>query len=158
MTGGDYVYQTTTAYGERLRFPLENGVPPPARAGTITIQTARLVPEKDPQAKQVFYYFEYVDSSGVAPKSVTVEDVTDEKPLPIIDDQEPKIVYGHWLDRTPPLDAASPLLGWVRYLDSSVRIYRFTIVKADGEKVILNQAWSVPAWFKAGMRKTLGME
>jgi hypothetical protein len=32
------------------------------------------------------------------------------------------------------------------------------VVTADGKELILNQAWSVPAWFKAAMRKTLGME
>jgi hypothetical protein len=106
----------------------------------------------------VFYYFEFADSSGATPRSVRVEDVTDEKPMTIITDEHPKLIDNQWIGHSEQLDAASPLLGWVRYLDDSMRVYRFTIVRPDGTELVLHQAWSVPAWFKAAMRKTLGME
>jgi hypothetical protein len=155
---GDYVYQTRTAYGEKLRIPLERGAPLPAQEGTILVRAARLLPLGDGSTKKVFYYFEFVDSSGATPRSVRVEDVTDETPMFIVEDKNPKLLDNHWVGRSEQLDAASPLLGWVSYIDDSMRVYRFTVVTADGKELILNQAWSVPAWFKAAMRKTLGME
>lgn len=155
---GDYVYQTRTAYGETLRIALDHGAPVPAQEGTVLIRAARLLPLGDGSLKKVFYYFEFVDSSGAVPRSVRIEDVTDEKPMFITEDKAPKLIDNHWVGRSEQLDAASPLLGWVRYLDDSMRVYRFTIETADGRKLILNQAWSVPAWFKAAMRKTLGVE
>jgi hypothetical protein len=156
--GGAYVYQTTTAYGEKLRIPLERGAPARAQEGTVSVRAAQLLPPTEATKKEVTYYFEFMDSSGVAPQSVKVEDVTDEKPMLIIEDKHPKLLNNRWIGRSEPLDGASPLLGWVSYIDDSMRVYRFRIVTAEGKELILNQGWSVPAWFKAAMRKTLGME
>jgi hypothetical protein len=155
---GDYVYATTTAYGEKLRIPLAHGAPELAKQGSIQVLQARLLPVPETNTKRVFYYFEFVDSSGATPRSVRVEDVTDDKPMVIIDEPNPQLVKQHWGGKSPPLAGTHPWLGWVHYLDDSVRVFRFTIVKADGQQVILNQAWSVPNWSKVGMRKTLEIE
>ena len=155
---GEYTYVTTTAYGERLRIPLERGVPERATKGTIQVLNAMLLPGSEADAKSVFYVFAYVDTSAVTPSSVRVEDVTDEKPILIYEDLDPKLVEQRWGGRTPLMTVTHPALEWTTYVGETFRIYRFTITKANGEQVVLNQAWSVAGWTKQSIRKTLGIE
>jgi hypothetical protein len=156
---GEYTYVKTTAYGERLNFPLEKGQPQWASKGGITIWAAALLPSAEREKQEVFFAFGFTDESGVAPTKVRIEDVSDEKPLVVHEDNEPKLdETNRWRSTPRMLKAGAPEIAWTSYVGDTFRVYRFVITKADGREVVLHQAMSVPAWMKASMRKTLGIE
>lgn len=158
-TAGEYTYMKTTAYGQRLSFPLERGQPKWASEGGITVWAAGLLPAGDAEKKEVFYAFGFVDESGVAPTKVRIEDVSDEKPVLVVEDNEPELDEAkRWRNNPRMLKAGAPEIHWTTYVGDTFRVYRFEITKADGRKIVLHQAISVPAWMKASMRKALGVD
>ena len=155
---GEYTYMKTTAYGERLSFPLERGQPKWASKDGISIWAAGLLPSGDTEKQEVFYAFGFADESGVAPTKVRIEDVSDEKPILVLEDNEPKLDEAkRWRNVPRMLKAGAPEIHWTTYVGDTFRVFRFEITKPDGRKVVLHQAISVPAWMKASMRKALGV-
>ena len=106
----------------------------------------------------VLYEFGFDDTSGVNPKGVRIDDVTDAEEIPLIDAHDPKLKNKIWVGLSKPLEASSPELNWLPYLDNTTRIFRFRVTKADGSETVLYQAWFVPAFVKAGVRAVLGMK
>jgi len=155
---GDYAYVTTISTGERIQIPLVNGSPVPAKKGNISIMHAGLVPNPNPQDKQLKYLFDLEDKSLVPAKSIVVEDVSDERAMPMVEDLAPKYDNKRWYGFSRLLDADAPELAWVGHLDNSTRVFRFTVTAADGSKIILDQAWIAPSWAKVGMRQALGIK
>ncbi len=156
---GAYTYVKTTSYGERLSFPLEKGQPKWESKDGIAIWSAALLPAGDPAKKEVFYGFAFTDESGVAPTKVRIEDVSDEKPIVVLEDNEPKLdAQNRWRSEPRMLKAGDPEIAWASYLGDTFRVFRFVVTKADGREIVLHQAMSVPAWMKASMRKALGIE
>lgn len=157
-TGGEYSYVTRIATGERMTFPLVNGQPSLAKSGTITIRVAGLnrAPGKE---KAAAYEFGYEDSSGATPKAVRVDDVSETTIFPLVEDLHPEMKHKvAWLGTSKTLDASSPELYWLPYLDDTTRIFRFTITTADDRQIVLYQPWFVASWVKAGVRTALGMK
>jgi len=155
---GEYSYVKTTAYGERLTFPLERGQPQWASKDGITIWAAGLLPTGDPEKKEVFFGFGFTDESGVAPIKVRIEDVSDDKPIVVFEDDAPTLGEGNtWRSEPKMLKAGDPKIAWTSYVGDTFRVYRFVITKPGGREVVLHQAISVPAWMKASMRKALGI-
>lgn len=156
---GEYSYVKTTSYGERLTFPLQKGQPAWAEKDGIRIWSAALLPVNDVERKEVFYGFGFVDASGVAPTKVRIEDVSDEKPVLVHEDNDPKLDSANrWRSEPRSLKAGDPAIAWTSYVGDTFRVYRFVITKPDGREIVLHQALSVPAWMKASMRKALGIE
>ncbi len=154
---GQYTYVTTVGTGERLEFPLEKGLPARAKKGTIEILHAGLLPTPDPSVKQLAFAFALVERSGTPPKSVVVEDVTDPEVRVLFEDSEPKLTSNQWRNMSRLYSGDDPALHWLGQLGDTMRVFRFTIVKGSGEKVVLHQAWSAPGWMKAAMRQSLGL-
>lgn len=157
-TGGDYTYVTTISTGERMKFPLRNGRPELAKVDTIRIRVTGLnrVPGKE---KVTAYEFGFEDTSGLPLKSVRVDDVSDKTEIPLLDDQAPELKNKlYWLGTTKPFDAESPEIYWLPYLDDTTRVFRFTVKRANGQEIVLYQAWYVPSFIKAGVRAALGLE
>ena len=156
---GEYSYVKTTSYGERLTFPLERGQPQWTSKDGITIWSASLLPSGNAEKKEVFFGFGFTDESGVAPVKVRIEDVSDEKPVVVFEDDEPKLDNNNgWRSEPKMLKAGDPKIVWTSYVGDTFRVYRFVITKPGGREVVLHQATSVPAWMKASMRKALGIE
>lgn len=154
---GEYSYMKTTAYGERLSFPLERGHPKWMSKDGITIWAAGVLPGAV-ESEAVFYAFGFEDASGVAPTKVRIEDVSDERPLLILEDNEPKLdETKRWRNEPKMLKAGAPEIHWATYVGDTFRVFRFEITKADGRKVVVHQAISVPGWMKASIRKALGI-
>ena len=75
-----------------------------------------------------------------------------------MDDAGPKLDAQHvWKQNTPPRTAAAPRLGWLYHEGNSSRVYRFTIVTDDGRRLVMHHLVIFPMFFKAGIRKILGM-
>lgn len=154
---GQYTYVTTIGTGERLEFPLEKGVPAHAKKGTIEIMHAGLLPPMDVNIKQSAFAFAYSDESGVPAQSVVVEDVSDPEPRLMFEDKEPKLEGNQWRGISRLYSGDDPALHWLGHLGDTMRVFRFTIVKPNGQKVVLHQAWSAPGWMKSSMRKAFGL-
>ena len=155
---GDYAYVTTISTGERIQIPLINGAPAPAQKGTITIKFAGLVPNPNPEEKHLKYIFDLEDTSPTPAKSIVVEDVSDERALPMVEDLSPKYVNQRWHGFSKPFTKDDEALGWIVHLSNTTRVFQFTVTAADGSKTVLHQAWIVPNWAKVGMRQALGMK
>ena len=155
---GDYAYVITLSTGERIHIPLEKGSPVQASKGAYTVAHAALVPSTTPEKKEAVYLFALYVKSPQPPKSIRVEDVTDEHSVVMVDETEPKVVDQRWSATTKPYVATDPELAWVGHLDNSMRVFQFTIVAQDGTKTVIHQGWMVPGWAKAAMRRTLGNE
>jgi hypothetical protein len=156
---GEYTYVTTTSYGDKLRIPLIKGAPERAAKDGIRIEVATLLPSRDATKKGVFYAFSLVDESGVVPKSVKIEDVSDDRPIVVHEDLQPTVQAGNrWVNSPRMLQAGDPAIGWTQYVGEAFRVFRFTITRPDGREIVLHQGLTVPAWMKLSMRKTLGLE
>jgi hypothetical protein len=155
---GDYAYVSTISTGERIQIPLERGSPTMAKKGTLTVRNAALIPNIVSKEKELQYLFALIDSGTVPLKSVRVEDVTEAPALLMAEDLDPKVVNHQWSKTSRMFKADEPALAWIAHLDNSMRIYRFTVVKADGTTTTLDQGWMVPGWVKVPMRAALGMK
>jgi hypothetical protein len=151
----EFSYATTVSGGEQLRFTFSAGRPAPVRADGYQILDAGIRPEG--AEKKVVCGFMFLDENVNRPlKSVKVEDVTEEKPILLLEDLAPKLENKRWVAVTKPYTAESPEIKWVFYIADSVLVYRFTITSADGRTVVLHQAAMVPAWVKGLIRAMFG--
>ncbi|MEO6003276.1 MAG: hypothetical protein ABIZ04_21070 [Opitutus sp.] len=155
---GDYAYVITISSGERIHIPLDKGSPVQSSKGPYTVAHAALIPNTAEDKKEGVYLFALYVKTPQPPKSIRVEDVTDEHAVIMVDEVDPKIENQRWSAKSKPYIAANPELAWVTHLDNSMRVFRFTIVAQDGTKTVLDQGWMVPGWAKVGMRRTLGVE
>lgn len=149
----DYKYVTTIAGGQRIEVPITSAGPEHAHAGGLTVTTAQFF--VNPRDPRVFLAFAFRNESGQALRSVRVEDVADAAPVLVVEDLAPKMAGGEWRGLTPALTSFGPPIEWIRYLDASNRVYRFTVTLADGRTVVLNQLAVFPGWMKAGVRNSL---
>ena len=129
-----------------------------ASKNNVTVRHAGLIPNPNPDDKNLKYLFDLEDKNPVPAKAIVVEDVTDDHAIPMVEDLAPKFTGGRWFGMSRLFTAEDPALGWVEHLDNSTRVFRFTVTAADGSKFTLDQAWIVPGWAKMGMRKALGMK
>jgi hypothetical protein len=155
---GDYAYVKTISTGERIQIPLHRGAPVMAQKGNVQIRHAALIPSATPEKKQLMYLFDLQDKSPVPPKSIVVEDVSEDKPVLMLDDQAPKLVNQRWTSISRPFSGDEAAMIWVTHLDDSMRVFRFTVTGADGSKTVLDQGWMVPGWTKVPMRRALGLK
>jgi len=108
--------------------------------------------------KHLVYLFKIAFKNGVVPRRVTISDLTDDPAQTVVEDDAPVLKDGHWL--APRIDRGpnDPTLDWVKTVDDSMRIYRMTVVLADGSQVVLNQPVSFPGFLKTAIRKTIGLD
>jgi hypothetical protein len=157
---GEYAFVTRVSTGERIQIPIKNGAPLHAKSGTIEIAYVGVQPGLSPENKDkhFIYYFLVWENSGKAPRSIRVEDISDEKAVLMLEDLAPKLSpLKRWGAATRPYTAADPDMHWVSYVDDSMRVFRFTIINSEGQKIVLDQGWYLPTWAKATIRKALGM-
>jgi hypothetical protein len=111
-----------------------------------------------PDKKHVIYAFKFLVKNGVAPKRVTVTDLTDDPAELLIDDRDPHLQDRRWLAPRIPRDGHEPALAWLHTVDDSMRIYRLTVTLADGTVAVLDQPVSYPGFLKAAILKTIGVD
>jgi len=145
ISGGESVTIILTAQG-----------PVPAENDDFKVLAAMVAPNVE--KKQFVYSFSLRAKKGKAPKHVTVEDVSEEKPELLVDDAGPKLDDKQtWTQDTAPKTAADPRLGWLYHEGNSPRVYRFTIVTDDGRRLVMHHLSNYPVFIKVSLRKILGM-
>lgn len=154
---GEYKFRTTIATGEKIEIPLQNGGPAPAKEGPIQVQLAMFLPATENGQKGLRYQFALTDRSPTPPRSIRVEDVTDDHTVLLAEDLQPHLNEGRWMQRSAFIPGTDPSLGWLQYVDDAMRVFRFTVETGDGRTVTLYQGWSVPGWAKPRIRPSIGM-
>jgi hypothetical protein len=149
-------YLVPMANGEKMEMSIKNGALAMAESDGIRIVQVALNPSAD--KKQVVYTFELAAKSGVVPKHITVEDLTEDPVRTLADDPSPQLAAGHWKLTTPVLDQKDPTFEWLVQLDDTIRVYRFTVTLADGSAVVLKQPALFPVFEKQMIRKMLGLD
>jgi len=146
------------ADGEKIEVTYSNSngaVIMEAKAG-VQIELATLVPSDD--KKHITYVFKLSVKNGVAPKRVTVSDLTDVPERILVDDQAPRLDNGHWNSAKVDRGILDPSLAWLSNVDDSIRIYRFKVTLADGSQAVLDQPSVFPGGLKAVIRKVFGLD
>jgi hypothetical protein len=148
----------TTVCGKEMLFMLGDEGPERAKDGRATVIDATFIPTKD--NKHIWFIF-HVSKQPSAPavKSIKVENVSDEVPEVLVFDETPKFdAHGNWSGHSADRLPSEPNLSWFYHEGNTPRVYRFTIVYADGKTSELYQLDVVAAFVKAIVRKQFGMK
>lgn len=147
------VMVATISGGEKLRFPIGREGVAMANEGGVKVTMAYFSPKTE---KKLTYVFELTDTQKRGLRSVRVEDVSDEKPMLLVDNPEPKAsATGQWHGEVE-LEHTDPRVAWLVTLSNSLRVYRFTLTFADGKTLVLHQGSLYPAALKSGIRHMFG--
>jgi hypothetical protein len=147
-------YSTTTSDGQRVTFHFVNGMPAHASEAGIQTDTPKLEP--NPKIKKFLYLLRFFYHGNQPPRSVKVEDVSDDTTVLLAEDTKPEIRNNEWRGVSRELTLDDPGMKWLNYVDASFRVYRFTIVLADGRTVVLHEGIMVPAYGKSMLRQMFG--
>ena len=85
------------------------------------------------------------------PASIKVEDVTDARPVVLVEDPNP--TSSDWEGMSAVFSLNDPNLVWVQSTEDAVRIYCFTVVTSSGEHIQLYQAVNYSYHFTAHLRR-----
>jgi len=108
------------------------------------------------QQRKGVYVFGIEFKNAATPRSVKIDDVTDDRVLPMVDDSDAKVAGRIWRWTCPPIALDDAMLKWIREIDDSFRVYRILIILGDGRQVKLYHAVFYPAFAKERIRKELG--
>jgi len=148
-------YSTATADGQRVTFRMLNGVPDHGNEDGIQTDTPKIEPNfTDHKLRYVVRLFDRSGQPGL--RSVRVEDVTEGKPMLLIEDNTPQLKNQEWRGTSPFFEAEDEPLKWIGYLDQTFCVYRFTIVRADGRTIVLHEGMMVSPYSKTMLRHALG--
>ena len=109
----------------------------------------------DPKTKSATYFFEFEVKHGAAPRSVKVEDISDETPLTLFQADPVKLENGHWKARTASFAPDQQNSKWLYQIENTIRVCRFTIVTADGRSEVLNEGCNYYAFVKDLIRQNM---
>ena len=109
----------------------------------------------DPKVKNGTYLFAFLVKKRGAPRSVKVDDVTDDEPKNLYQTDQIKVQDGHWKQRTESFVPDQQNLKWIFEIENSIRVYRFTIVTADGRTDVLYEGCNYMGFVKELIRKSL---
>lgn len=124
----------------------------------VYIASAALMPKLN-EGKKVTYQFAFQEKHHAVPRSVKVEDVTDDQAVTWVDDPHPTLdAKGNWEQILPAFEPDRSKVQWLYELETSIRVYRFTIVTADGRTLVMYEGANYPAYVKKFFRIQLGLE
>ena len=107
--------------------------------------------QKSSNAAEIFF------KGKAAPKTIMMEDITDDHPVRLIYDDHPTLNANHaWKQTSSYKDLADERFTWLTVIDNSVRVYRFTVVTDDGESHEYRQATMYASYAKEAIRKAMG--
>lgn len=150
----EITYNAKTADGQKVAFTMIDGFTKNAKAEGIETFAPRLEP--DPKQKKIRYNARLVDTSGLGIRSIKLEDVSDEKVLVLIEENDPKLKDQVWLGSSAYYGIEDEQLHWLTYIDQSFKVYRYTVTRPDGHTVVLYEGSMIPGYGKAILRGILG--
>ncbi len=151
-----YARSFTISGGETIELNFAGGGLVPPENADVKIEMAAF--EADSPPKTLVYDFSFRAKSGREPRSVMVEDVSGPKPEILVEDDQPALHDRIWHRQSGPKMNPDPRLDWLNEPDLSFRIFRFTIVTADGRTLIMYYAQGYSPEGKAYLKKRLAGE
>ncbi len=139
---------------ERVRVDFTSHGPAHAEADGFEVQFAGFLP--NPAPKTPDFCFTLSIHGVPPPRRITVEDITDEAPVLFFTDENPTVKNEAWRGLITGIDAHDPRTAWLYHVNDDLRIYRFTVIAADGHKVVLDQASNYPNYIKTAIRTFFG--
>ena len=130
----------------------------PVHAEDDVAKVVDAVLQTSPATKQARYFTGVIVKDGRAPRSIKVEDVTDDQPVTFVEDAQPRLEGREWKCSSDLFSPDKDAVAWLLQDEDTIRIYRFTIVTAEGRADVLYEAHSYPMAEKASMRQQLGLE
>jgi len=154
---GGLSMNATISGGEQVRIDFDHGQIVHPQNDDLKILTGILEPNLKDKNFTYQFSFELKHDHVHPPQSVKVDDVTDDAPVSLVDDQHPVLINGGvWTKRVGPVDPDK--VPWLTEIESTVRIFRFTVVTSDGRTLVLYQGASYPAVIKKVFREGMGID
>lgn len=154
---GGIVLNAEISGGEKVRIPVSRKGAVKAENDDLAITGSTLL--ADFRTRRVNYGFSFQEKHPFGVRSVKVEDVTDDEPVTLIDDEHPLIdAQNRWRKVTRPFTPTPDSIPWLMEVDYNMRIYRFTIVKADGQTDVLYSGQDYGNPIKHFIRVGMGLE
>lgn len=142
------------AGGEKISVPITRQGPKPGETDGYRVTSTAFHPSKDTRAGA--YRFSMLAKKTPALRSIRVDDISDEQAVVLYEDKNPKFENNVWTGESVQIAAESPNLRWVFQITLSIRIYRFTLVHADGREESFTHPTLYPPVLKAFMRSVWG--
>jgi hypothetical protein len=133
----------TIAGGETIELPIARGGALPTENSDVKIEVTGFA--LDGQAKAITYAFGFTEKKRETPRLVKVEDVTGSTAELLVEDNSPRLnADGFWKGSAIPRKKGDAGLSWLKEAGDTTKVFRFTIVTADGRQLVMHQAsvWS----------------
>ncbi|HEY3756438.1 MAG TPA: hypothetical protein VGL42_09850 [Opitutaceae bacterium] len=167
---GSISIQKPIAGGGTVDLPLTRMGVTHASSDDVEVKDTSLMYQ--PVNRKVYFAFSFIQKIPFPMKRITVEDISDDTPVTMLDVSAPKVdtrtfmdptihkeVTIHlWAKTTPEFTATPENIPWLMELDFNIRIYRISIYKSDGttETLISGQEYGPP--IKTVMRIALKLQ
>ncbi len=151
---GDVIQKIPVSGGGFVTIPLTGGGPQPGEGGGYKVAAAGLQPGK--ADREAFYTFSLMTNKQPDLRRVVVTDISDEKPVVLLDDADPKFEGGLWKKDTDVLTPEDPRLQWVFQIPMALRVYQFKLTRQNGEEISFHHVAGYPPPIKAMMRARWG--
>ncbi len=153
----DEVRTVTVAGGESIKVRIEHGDAKRVENSEIKIEVAGFVADRT--RREIVFVFGFKEKKMEWPRSVTVEDVTGDDAEMVVSDASPRLTRdGIWRGTAPPLRRGDPGLGWLAEAGDTFKVFRLTILTADGRRLVMFQAAIWGPELKATFRHMLGYD
>jgi hypothetical protein len=152
-TTGSYWVNVPVSGGDTVPLELIPGGVRNAENDDFKIDAA--VMQFDPKVKSATYLLAFEVKRGAAPRSVKVEDISDEAPATLFQTDQVKLEKDLWKVRTASFVPDQQNSKWIYQIENTIRVCRFTIVTADGRSEVLNQGCNYYPFIKDMIRQSL---
>lgn len=154
---GEVVRVVPVSGGGRINVPMTGKGPAPGEAEGYKMARAELLPASASQdPREVRYTFAIVAENDPAIKRIQIEDISDEKAAPLVDDQQPAFKDRRWEAQSEVLTPEDPRLKWIYQITLSFRVYKVTLTANDGHTFSFNHVTIYPPFVKEAIRSKWG--
>ena len=130
-----------------MKCPATDAGPLPAESGPYKMEVAAFMLGQDESGQHTFLIFTFgiaVQKKG-KPTHITVEDVSGDTAVMMVDDKAPKVEEKYWKGDADPLMVQESSTPWIFDDKPTIKVFRVTISAKGVPDVILYQ----PAWYPA---------
>lgn len=113
------------AGGEKITAAYDRGMPLPAEKAGIKIEVAGMMVGDG----KLTFTFGFTTKRPL--KKVVVEDVTEARAVPLVEDNSPSVDGTYWKGDAAPRPMARDTLPWLYARGDTTKVFRFTITLAD---------------------------
>jgi hypothetical protein len=155
----DIAAKVKTADGDEVEVMLNTRSDPPTD-GVVTVETFQFGPwdmgQDKPRALVSTFVVKF--ANGAQPASIVIDDVSDTPVMRMFEDNHPKLVKdGLFGGLTKPFAPDDAHVNWILTMDTSIRVYKFTVILTDGSKHVVLKPLFVPMPMKNVAKKQLGI-